>query len=1354
MSALVGILLPVRIETAFDPHPAGCRLRVLVVPDTPWIDRHDDTVRESELDALDRAWKESAGDFQSDAGLRTFARFASAYGGARAAWLARRFPAVAGADGFRADRTDAKIRQPDDPPRGSVIRGLPDEIEIWAVRANPPPGVPDRVRVITLQLTGKALRIELGGGARAPEPGEEIFTPSWDAAVDAGLAADIELANVGLDPGDITVLYAIGLGEADPRPLFQAHRDFGALSVLATGMPTNTVAGEPAADLARDSASWLRTVRAPDPSGDEALLSVTLTGKPAAIAPLYAPERIAASEPLPPEPRAVLRQDDRAQRLINVLWPALWGANLKDIWGIDAADPDVVFRLGAWASACVQPEGPLPPIRIGDQPYGILPTTSLARWDSAGDAHDIEPRLVANLRIARRRWAARAEAAGTIAGADADKVLSLLERLPVTDRVMCTIHMPLELAQIFMAPNAPPDKILDWWRHEAADALDLRGGDPARAFVQYFEQTELALPLVEPPRPDADAPWAGVPGRSQFASALRWFQRTFDAHLNLGIFDVEQRSSQPQSLLYRLIVHSAIVAASEVVRAGKGLTGPVGAGEGRLSKRFAPGVHPDALGAGIADRMFRRLWESLDALADEDPRVLERSFLATLDAASHRIDPWITGVAWRRLRSAAYQGERRALCAYGWVDRPFRGSRGPTRAGLLLAPSAAQATAAVIMRDKAVYDPAPAAGALPGTHRWDITFDSARVRLATRLAAEVRIGAHIGEVLGREVERIFAAKTAIDTLRDRYRLHDSHQGRRVCDGEKVLAKTPAQLAAETGLVVRPDQAARLSQLRDAIDAYGDLLVADAVFDVVSGRADTAGAAMEAAAGLDLPPEIDVIRTPRSGHAASTVVLAVLPDLDGPAPPGASPVRLAEPAFARYVTSSFPAAAQWRWTREDPVTAADGSTSMVSRSVALSELGLDPLDLVVLDPEQVSGIVIEHTRGVAPGLHPRVRPNGSGPELHARLRRLASIFSGEPALPTRLAAEGQTIPRTGDQNVIDDLWARYLVLHEEALDLRQALDAIAIAVANPTDGGTELARARRWGVVPVVPPETSGPVDQRRDLLRVAVETLDERLKKAPQASPEPAAGLTAERIASAMGELVAPGGRVPVLSRIRRSQIARRRAPVPAATMIAEPFDAMSLDGNPGAGRNRIDRSWLEIVAAVRAPESRIEAYQFEAMVGRWPVLRAWSNWPGNPWRQGIPHERPIDVPPLPPLFVAYGPAQTLDGAGDPSVAAVILDAWVETIPSQEHTVTAAFGFNAPAARAPQSILVAVTPVDGVPLDVSTLLDVVIETRELAHARMATARDLTSLAAALPMTLVPTRYSDRAGLELGTWESQ
>src|SRR5688572_11329484 len=104
MTVPVGVLLPVRIETAFDPHPGGCRLRVIVMPDVPWIDRHDDSVRAKELDALDTAWRDAAGDFTTDAGRAAFNRLAHAYGGARAAWLARTFPAQAGPNGFIANR--------------------------------------------------------------------------------------------------------------------------------------------------------------------------------------------------------------------------------------------------------------------------------------------------------------------------------------------------------------------------------------------------------------------------------------------------------------------------------------------------------------------------------------------------------------------------------------------------------------------------------------------------------------------------------------------------------------------------------------------------------------------------------------------------------------------------------------------------------------------------------------------------------------------------------------------------------------------------------------------------------------------------------------------------------------------------------------------------------------------------------------------------------------------------------------------------------------------------------------------------------------------------------------------------
>lgn len=1343
MPSPVGVLLPVRIETAFDPHAGGCRLRVTVIPDVPWIDRHDETVRDEELSALDATWRDAAGDFTTDAGRVAFNRLAHAYGGARAAWLARTFPAQAGADGFEANRAGAQMR---DTPRPSLIRGLPLAIELWAVRT-PTAGAP--VLLATLNPSGNALRIELNEEAPAPDPGEEVFNPTWDGARAAGLAADIELSDVGVLPEDIDVLYAIGIGDDDPTELFAAHRDAGLLAILAPGMPTNTVAGAPAADLGRDDEAWIATVRAARSDDEEGLLSATLTGQRDRLGPVPAPARGRADKAPGDQALPILPHNERAQFLVRALWPALWGANLKDIWGIDFGDPDAVLRLGEWAGKNLLPEGPLPPIRIGDQPYGVLPVTSLARWDAADDVAKVEATLVAHLSEARALWANVARNAGTIAGADAEKVLYLLERLPVTLHLMQTAQVPLEVMQLALSTTTPPAAVIDWWRKQAEIPRSMRGGEPERAFVQFGSQSDITLPLVEPAKPVDDPAWIRTDGRTLFARALHWFARTFKPHLGQSVFEILHRG-QPTSLLFRLILHSAIVAASEVVRTANGLRGPVTIAEGRLSQRFDSGASPGQLGATPAGRLFETLWQALDPLADEDPRILERAFLATLDTASHRLDPWITGIAWRRLSTEPYSSTRRRLGAYGWVDRPYSGKRGATRAGLLLAPSVTQARAAVILRDKAVYDPVSAAGALPGTRRWDMSIDSARARRAQRLAAEVRIGAPLAEVLGREIERIVASKDAIDALRQRYQLHSANQGRRVCDGEQVIARTPAEIAADTGVLLRPDQETQLAELREAVDVYGDLLVADAVFDVVSGRGDTAGAAMEAAAGLDLPPEIDVLRTPRSGDSTSTVLLAALPHHDAPAPAeGMSPVLLAEASYAAYVDATFPAPAHWTWTREDSLRAADGEISLVTTNVTLSDLRLEVIDLVVLQPEQVAGLVLAHTQDDGASVQPRVRTDGSGPELHARLQRLGATLSGQPAMPSHATAEVHRVDESEDNAVRDDLFGRYSSVHALAKAVRAALEAASAPPVFATSGDAALAAAQRFGIVPTPNAQIVDSGDRRKDTLRKANDALGDRLDKAPDPAVTVTARLDVDRIARALRDLVAPGRAMPVFAQLQRRQLASTTGA--AAAMTVEPREATPLAGNPGAGGNRLDRTWLATIAAVRASAARLESYQFEATLKSWPTLAAWTNWPANPWQLDVVRPSRASDPPLPALVVTYAPAHTLDD-DNAALAVALLDSWTETIPSQQQSVTAAFGFNAPASRPPQAILLAVPPIDNAPLDSATLLDILTETRDLVHARMATPRDLHSLAAALPSTMVPSFYSDIAGVQLADWE--
>jgi len=74
-------------------------------------------------------------------------------------------------------------------------------------------------------------------------------------------------------------------------------------------------------------------------------------------------------------------------------------------------------------------------------------------------------------------------------------------------------------------------------------------------------------------------------------------------------------------------------------------------------------------------------------------------------------------------------------------------------------------------------------------------------------------------------------------------------------------------------------------------------------------------------------------------------------------------------------------------------------------------------------------------------------------------------------------------------------------------------------------------------------------------------------------------------------------------------------------------------------------------------------------------------------------------------------------------LAGLLIDEWVETVPNKKETTGVAFHFDAPAAEAPQTILLAVPP-DDQPWNLDKLEATIVETLELAKLR---AVDLTAL---------------------------
>ncbi|GAA3077365.1 hypothetical protein [Streptosporangium carneum] len=1187
----VGVLLPLRIETRF----SGSRLCLRVVPDEPWLTRHDPRPTEAEMTALQR--------YAQQVDRAAWNEFATAVGAPRAAFLVRTYMP----EGAVIDPGELRVR-----PVFPRISSFPTELLVWLASGG---GAPRHV--LTLQVDHDRLTIE-------PYDPDNLsvvrWWEDWEEAKLAGLAGEIELDGNG---DDIDLLVVTGLGQGMPRTLFGDHRDAGSLGLIALGTATNSVDGTPAANLAQDADTWFDLLHAL-PTDNDRTISMALTGDPDALGAL-------------PGPPGQHFSDSTA--MVGALWPALWGFAATDVWGLPLA-----AEAAAWARQALFPEGPFPVLRVGSQPYGLLPATALSRW--IADADDVEAALIRPLMLLREQWQAAAEGRGTAAGASAEELLDLIGHVPSAPGYRHRRAFPLELwwlSLLLLGADVSWTEFDEAWRDDHPLSAEL-GLDPTRRYGARGRSRPLALPLVVP---------AELPANRTVTDVLK--QLVELAHRNPTTFQSIELLEEaflrfrPASLLLRLVIRALQVAIGDVGREALGDTtpGPEPVARpftepGRLEHWINRTTQALVSGATPAAHAFQMVAKSIEQLADIPEDRLERLLRATVDTALYRLDPWLLGPPTRRLQTLLDAGVEPVLGAYGWVDAPRPGSPGPTSAGLLHAPSPGQALTATVLRDRAVSDPEPS--------RWHMDLTSRTVREAARIGEHVRLGAHLAEALGREVERIAGSRALVDQLRDQFRLRTEHAGRRVCDGLAVLATDPA------GLGFSAQQRAQLEELRAAVNAYGDLLVAEAVHHVTQGRATVAGAAMDAAAGLSRPPELEVIRTPRQGRAVATSVLVLIPDAAAPPEPAdnfaraeQSPIEIADPAVARFVATQAGEAIDWVWTAG-------------SSSVTLADLGLGPADALTLSRTELERLATDALGDIDSF------DGFDGSERYEAAVRLVGLLGRSPAEPDAITTRpGKP---TGPSGIEDDLRGRYLRL----LRTSEVLTDLLGTVTDATALERLLLACRRWGIL------TNSPLMARELLLA--------RRAMAPSAQQ-----LDRDGLLEAITALVCPTGQLALLSRP---------------------------DGLPSFAQADLDLEWLTVVAAVRPALARLEVHQFLA---RQP-LQAWATKPTDPWQSGPANtER---------LVVAYGPP-TLD-----QVAATVIDRWTEVIPDTEHTTAAAFGFDAPAARAPQAILLAVPPDSGGSLDPATLLDVIVETRQLAHARMARPADLDpQLRGLLPTALLP-----------------
>ena len=1092
---------------------------------------------------------------------------------------------------------------------------------------------------------------------------------------------------------------------------------------------------------------------------------------------------------------------------------ALWGTTWEVIFAklTHPATPGRSFTavqreaLRDHAIAFVRGRGPAPAVRVGAQPYGILPATDLTRYAPTSSAIT-EAGLSSFLTTARRLWRAGVADVPTVMSGDLEQAMpEILGSSPVMEslrvRSLTKVNKCYEPLPFLLGAqdNCTTQDGLDTIIHEflGFDPTELESngvlGKASRALAMplvdgndaaYIDQllatgtpsdseTSVLQALLGLAATVEASEWSSATGDEgvvKLSDSLRYADDVVDAQaVRGGLQAVLQFDGRPDAVA-AIASANAALAASAVPRLDAGRiqaaypidairpTALVTAATRRHDVLLTDPTMVVQLSAEVLRRFgrrqeFRAALQTIRDLPDDERDLLLRE---VLDSASHRLDAWVTSLATSRLNGQRAAGVRGVtLGAYGFVEniapRPIQPAPrppgldvesgqeadpllvNPREGGYVHAPSLDQATTAGLLRSaRLTHDPGDT-----GSPALDLDLSSARVRTALHVIDGVRQGQPLGALLGYRLERWLhersgAGSSGSPLELDRYvyvlrsiaplraaKLTDPESGAvdpalesvaavDVVDGVRLLdlAATPTGKAAisqrlndgpDAGLVTTyigtwdPPGAGEISAVLRAIqdlagvnDAVADLLLAESVHQLARGNTAGASAALDAAGGGDaMPPDPDVVKTPRGGTALTHRLLVLAP-ATAPGVTGwddTAPLALAHPRLEAWVRTQL--------------GSADRIVLSLDPESSVADLGGCALQFV-LD----AGPVFRSRLATGP-LDTRPAEWGRGTDrlILAEAEQLAYavrslLASARPITDATLAAPGEGAVAPTGLDYVASVPPRRMDLAGLRARAVAARDTIAGPPA-PVPGSPDMARLAAFDAA-VAAADSATSDAERLHHLDVALAAI---FGPGLPALPELAPPASPDQLAVALGD-----------------------APANQPSTLA-------------VGR------WLSGWASVRSGPARFAAARAarEALRGRsrLRVLQlpavAGETWIGLPLDGTVPRGPRLGL-------VAELPGGVLPAADD-VLAGFVVDEWVDLVPSPTAVTGVALNADAPDARPPQAVLVAVTP-DGRPWDLDKLRGVVDDTIRLAQERAVTLERVP-----LAPRLLPALYVDDWSLQ-------